>query len=43
MKWRVAIKKTDPITRKIWMPSPRDVVCKDHFLPEDYKETFLGL
>jgi len=42
LKWRVAIKRIDETTKKLWMPGPQDVVCCDHFTADDYKDTLLG-
>ena len=42
LKWRVAVKRVDERTKKLWMPGPHDVVCRDHFVPQDYAETLLG-
>jgi len=41
-KWIVNIKRLDPDTGKLWEPSPRSVVCRSHFTPEDYTTTLLG-
>ena len=35
LKWRVAIKRIDETTKKLWMPGPHDVVCCDHFTASD--------
>ena len=43
LKWRVAIKRIDERSKKLWMPGRLDVVCRDHFKPEDYNETLLGM
>ncbi|XP_069140042.1 uncharacterized protein [Argopecten irradians] len=40
--WRVAVKRVDQSTKKLWQPTSADVVCKAHFVPGDYKETLLG-
>ena len=38
--WILAIKRQDGQNKdKVWIPGQYDVVCKKHFLPEDYKET----
>lgn len=31
-QWRVAIKRLDPLTKKLWEPNDRDVVCHLHFV-----------
>jgi len=41
-KWIVAIKRADERTKKLWTPGALDVVCRDHFRPDDYTETLLG-
>lgn len=41
-RWIIAIKRLDPVTKKIWQPSLSSVVCHNHFLPTDYRETLLG-
>lgn len=38
-QWRVAIKRLDPLTKKLWEPNDRDVVCHLHFVASDYKDT----
>ena len=43
MKWMVAIKRIDPATGKLWQPKPSAVVCRNHFSPEDYTSTLLGM
>lgn len=38
LKWRVAIRRADPKTKRLWAPDlSRDRVCSDHFLPSDYE------
>jgi len=32
----------DSRTKRLWMPGPHDVVCRDHFTQDDYRETLLG-
>lgn len=39
MKWRIAIKRSDPRTKKLWEPSERVVVCHLHFVASDNKDT----
>ncbi len=43
--WVLAINRHEGENKgKAWIPSNSSVVCKRHFLPEDYKEvTFTGL
>jgi len=41
-KWRVAIRRTDPVTKKLWNPGQHDRVCSDHFTAADYKTTLTG-
>ena len=41
MKWRVAIKRSDE-KKGLWKPGPNDVVCHQHFITSDYKDTLLG-
>jgi hypothetical protein len=41
MKWRVAIKRSDE-KKGLWKPGPNDVVCQQHFIASDYKDTLLG-
>lgn len=42
LKWRIAIKRTDPKTKGLWNPSQFDVVCKQHFDSSDYLPSLLG-
>ena len=37
LKWRVAIKRTDPVTRGLWKPGKYDVVCSAHFKDNDFR------
>ena len=41
MKWRVAIKRSDE-KKGLWKPGPNDVVCHQHFIASNYKDTLLG-
>ena len=41
-KWRVAIRRTDPVTKNLWKPGEHDRVCSDHFAPADFKTTLTG-
>jgi hypothetical protein len=41
-KWRVAVKRVDPLTKRLWEPGKYDVVCQSHFRDEDYTSTLLG-
>ena len=37
LKWRVAIRRCNPDSKRLWSPNlSKDVVCCDHFLPTDY-------
>ncbi|XP_046381846.2 uncharacterized protein LOC124152842 [Haliotis rufescens] len=44
MKWRIAIKRIDEVSKKVWEPGKYDIVCRKHFRTEDYVEhsTLLG-
>ena len=42
LMWRVAIRRTDPQTKKLWQPGLRDRVCADHFVESDFKSTLTG-
>jgi len=42
LKWRVAIRPIDPVTKKLWTPWPKDRVCRDHFKPQDFKKIAEG-
>ena len=39
LKWRVAIKRLDPSTKRLWNPGQYDVVCFNHFASQDYRTT----
>ena len=41
-RWILAIKRLDPTTKKPWQPSKTSVVCKNHFVEDDYNNTLLG-
>jgi len=41
-KWRVAVRRIDPVTKKLWKPGPADRVCSDHFRASDFKTTLTG-
>ena len=41
-KWVNAIKRENPITKKLLEPRPESVVCCDHFKQSDYKQTLMG-
>ena len=40
--WVIAIKRMDPVSKKLWQPTSSSIVCKEHFLPEDYRQTLTG-
>ena len=42
-KWLAAINRLDPVTKKPWVPSKYDVVCSDHFKPDDFKPSRHGV
>jgi len=42
-KWRVAVRRVDPITKKLWNPGGNDRVCADHFAGADFKTTLTGI
>ncbi len=42
-RWIVAIKRIDPVTKKLWQPSKLAVVCSSHFTAEDYNSTPMGM
>jgi hypothetical protein len=42
LKWRVAIKREDERTKKLWEPYESAIVCEKHFKPLDYKEIVGG-
>jgi hypothetical protein len=42
LKWRVAIKRMDERTKKLWTPGKEDIVCHSHFTEDDYKKTESG-
>ena len=42
MQWRVAIRRIDPRTKGLWMPSDSAIVCHKHFKESDYKTTLMG-
>ena len=39
LKWRVAIKRLDPSTKRLWNPGQYDVVFFNHFASQDYRTT----
>nr|XP_022298373.1 uncharacterized protein LOC111107454 [Crassostrea virginica] len=41
-KWRVAIRRVDKETNKLWNPGKEDIVCHSHFTETDYKDTGSG-
>jgi len=41
-KWRVAIRRADEKSKRLWEPSQNDRVCGDHFTLNDYVPTLLG-
>nr|XP_022307632.1 THAP domain-containing protein 6-like [Crassostrea virginica] len=42
LQWRVAIRRVDPKTKKLWYPGKEDVVCHFHFRESDYRKTESG-
>ena len=44
-KWIVAVKRVDPVSKRLWQPGKYDRVCSNHFTPTDYQnltmKTFL--
>ncbi|XP_046543594.1 uncharacterized protein LOC124253791 [Haliotis rubra] len=42
LKWRVAVRRVDPKTKKLWQPGKTDVVCQSHFTADDFTVTLLG-
>ncbi|CAM1154304.1 Uncharacterised protein r2_g4268 [Pycnogonum litorale] len=42
-KWSTAIKRYDTLTKTLWKPKSTSVVCREHFIPEDYNKTLLGV
>ena len=37
-QWQIAIRRQDPVKKKLWEPGTHDVVCHSHFADSDYKE-----
>ena len=37
-KWQVAIRRQDPVKKKLWEPGTHAVVCHNHFADSDYRE-----
>ena len=42
LKWKVAIRKFDQETKKLWVPGNSAVVCRHHFTKGSYVKTFMG-
>lgn len=42
LKWKVAIRRINPETKKIWEPGNRAVVCRKHFTSDCYQQTLMG-
>ena len=42
LKWKIAIKRMDPVTKRLWEPGKTAVVCRRHFTKDSYVETLLG-
>lgn len=35
-RWTVALRRLDPVSKKLWQPTKHSRVCSDHFLDDDY-------
>ena len=42
LKWKIAIRRMDPVTKRLWEPGNTAVVCRRHFTKDSYVETLLG-
>ena len=42
LKWKIAIRRMDPVTKRLWEPGNTAVVCRRHFTRDSYVETLLG-